>query len=652
MAKVFDFRPRKELDAEANLQEFVRYARDELTTFGSDLLFADNCWDISDHVVSAGRPNHRIRLRFSQIEGGLKKNFVAMREPFLSFAKAYVRFQQAHSPINMLASVLAALRVLEAALAASGKPPNPVDAGPGVFNRAAGILTEHNGDQHAYKAARQLERISAFLIEYRLVTVRLPWTSFVDSPVKVNERVGPEFDRRRQTKLPSQAALTALPQIYRKATHPGDILGSAVAALLLCAPSRISELLSLPLQCEHRARDPETGEELYGLRWWPAKGADPMLKWVIPSMQFLAKDALKKVRTVTEPARALARWYENNPDKLYLPNDLEHLRKREHLTLTEVSEILGLKRLASAWAWCKAKKIEQQRRQGLNWIQFDDVERHVLKDLPKGFPFLPGTGMRFQDALFVFRKQEIGSHQSTSACCFAPVSYRQIELLLGSKSVRGARSIFSNHGFFEPDGGPIELKTHQLRRYLNTLAQQGGLSQLDIAKWSGRKDIRQNETYDYETSGEILEKIRDAIGDDAQMVGPLANLPDPLPISREEFASERVPTAMLTTDAGVCIHDWSMLPCQHHRHCIDCEDHVYEKTPKTLARIRALRDDALSLLRMAEKAAQEPIAGVNRWIEKQRATYKRYQAVHTVIDDPNVQEGTFVQLPTGEKPPP
>ena len=35
-------------------------------------------------------------------------------------------------------------------------------------------------------------------------------------------------------------------------------------------------------------------------------------------------------------------------------------------------------------------------------------------------------------------------------------------------------SIFERFGYVEKDGAPIRVRTHQLRHYLNTLAQAGG----------------------------------------------------------------------------------------------------------------------------------------------------------------------------------
>jgi hypothetical protein len=107
--------------------------------------------------------------------------------------------------------------------------------------------------------------------------------------------------------------------------------------------------------------------------------------------------------------------------------------------------------------------------------------------LPKGFPVLdPDTGLKYSDALFICRTDELGKRKASYNWMIEPISIDQINDGLGGRSAYGFASIFSRLGFAEPDGSPIKITTHQFRHYLNTLAQSGCMSQLDVAKWSGR----------------------------------------------------------------------------------------------------------------------------------------------------------------------
>jgi hypothetical protein len=199
-------------------------------------------------------------------------------------------------------------------------------------------------------------------------------------------------------------------------------------------------------------------------------------------------------------------------------------------------------------------------------------------------------------------------------------------------------------GFKEPDGTRIEITTHQFRHYLNTIAQMGGLSQLDIAKWSGRVDVRQNAAYDHVTCEEMLVKIREAVGDSSLMFGPLGSAPDRRLISRDEFAQLKVPTAHMT-ELGFCIHDFTMTPCEIHRDCINCEELVCIKGHcATNAEVRRQLDEARILLERAESAHGDGHYGTDRWVVHQRANVERLELLCSVLEDPSVPPGTFITL--------
>lgn len=278
-------------------------------------------------------------------------------------------------------------------------------------------------------------------------------------------------------------------------------------------------------------------------------------------------------------------------------------------------------------------------------VRFVDFETVVISMLPAGFPFLEKeTGLRYCDALLVVRTKELNPQKGTCRCMIEPISIDQINSGLGSRVEHGFASIFSRFGYMEPGGGPIKITTHQFRHYLNTLAQTGGMSQLDIAKWSGRKDIRQNAAYDHVTPDQMLQKIRDAVGDESQMFGPLAEIPKKVLILRDEFARLRIPTAH-TTDLGFCVHDYTMSPCQLHRDCIHCEDLVCVKgDEKKAIRLRQNLDEARELLRKASDAVDEGYAGGDRWLVHHQSTVERLSQLCSIMDDPSVPHGAVVQL--------
>lgn len=354
-----------------------------------------------------------------------------------------------------------------------------------------------------------------------------------------------------------------------------------------------------------------------------------------------------------DEAREVARWYERNPTQLYLTEDTEHFRTKEWLSMADVSEILFAEPAnpMSLGRWCDHNGVPRKKRGVSTYGRFADVEAAVLRKLPRGFPVADKTtGLKYGDALFVIQRNALEVSKARFRCVIEPVKSGQISDRLGERSTRGYKSIFERCGFYAPDGTLIHATTHQFRHYLNTLAQQGGLSQLDIAKWSGRKDLRQNRYYDHETSAAVVARIRAAVGDDTRFFGPLATGPRAALITRDEFARLKVPTAH-TTDFGYCIHDYVMLPCEMHRDCLNCGEQLCVKgEAEKEKRIRQAHAEATRLLAMAEQAEAEGEFGASEWAEHHKAHLARIMALLGVMDDPAVPLGAFIQLMPAEIP--
>ena len=644
VSDVILFQPKAELNAAANLAGFVESCRNDLTVFGANLDFDANVWDITETLQRKGMGNKRERLVFSTLETVNDKPPKWMADEFLPFAKAFMRYMHGLRPSLSIGHRLAAVRALESALSESGLPPTPTRTDTSILNRAAQMIFDHYSKAAAYRIGGQLEMVANFLSDNQLTTVRTRWRSHIKRPGDA-VRVGKEFDERRNKKMPSEAELDALPKVFRLAVEPVDVIVSSVAAILCSSPDRINEVLLLPEQCEVRQKQGPEGSEAYGLRWWPAKGADPMVKWIVPSMATIVQEAIGKIRELTEKARQVAKWYEDHPCEIYIEPEFEYLRGQEWLSMKELGNLFGIVTRTGPLAWCKMERLAIRINGRLAFVRFADVQNAVVSKLPIGFPVLnQKTGIKYSDALLVVCTNELHNERSTYPCMIEPVTVNQINMGLGNNVRHGFPSIFTRLGFDEPGGSHIKVTTHQFRHYLNTLAQAGGMSRLDIAKWSGRKDIRQNAAYDHVTPDQMLQKIRDAIGDESLMFGPLAEIPKKTLIPRDEFARLMVPTAHIT-DLGFCVHDFTMSPCQLHRDCIHCENLVCVKgDEEKTRRLRQHLEDARELLRKAETAVGQGYAGSDRWLEHHKSTVERLIQLCSIMDDPNVPIGSVIQM--------
>jgi hypothetical protein len=489
MASVAVFTPRPNLSRSENLQGFIESARNELQVFGADLKFDDNVWDVTDYLDIKARGNKRTRINFFAFSDDNKVQ-VPLHEPFLSFAKAYCRYMHGLRPKKFIAGRLYALKAVAQALQTEYGSAEIGRINGHVMDTAAAVIKKRYDESLAYRVGGELELVSGFLSDNGFSAVPVRWRNTIPRPSDT-QRVGKEFDERRAEKMPSEAALEALPNAFHEAVEPGDVLATSIVAILLAAPSRISEVLLLPTNCEVTQQTANDTRVL--LRWWPSKGAPPMVKPVYSGMSDVVVNAINKLKEISAPAREIATWYEDHPAQLFLPRGTEHLRDSGFVTTEEVAQIIGVE---DGRSWCKLQRIEIFSQHGKPSIRFADLERCILALLPQGFPIVnKETGLRYCDSLVLVRKNELHRTRATYLCMIEPVSTDFVNDALGGKR-DGRASMLDRMGFREPNGDRIEITTHQFRHYLNTIAQMGGLSQLDIAKWSGRVDVRQNAAYD------------------------------------------------------------------------------------------------------------------------------------------------------------
>jgi hypothetical protein len=645
MTNIIRFKPCATLEAEKNLRRFIDLCRDELIVFGADLAFHENVWDISDFVHVKGKAGRR-RLVFSIMPPGRRDQGVAFEEPYLSFAKAYMRHEFAIRGKWFIEVGINALRVLYRAMADQGGALTPTDIRGETLNRAAQML-DGLGHHRANELALELEKLAAFLVGNFLVTAPLEWKSPIKKPgMSYAARVGKDFDALRARRLPSPEALAALAHIFRTATKPGDVLVSSIMAILCAAPSRVGEVFLLSADCEVVQNDSK-GTAVYGLRWYPEKGAPPQTKPIITSMVDVVREALNKIRALTKPARTVSAWYERHPTELYLPASLEYLRDKETLNTEELAQVVFATSTTQGgianWVYRQQIKRRTPRRVRMAAdFAFADVEAAVIKLLPRGFPFVSQEiGLKYSDALLCHLR---GLRNSTTATFRGAVELIGINDVLRLISApKDKVSIFERFGYVEQDGSPIRVRTHQLRHYLNTLAQAGGLSQLDVAVWSGRANIHQNGVYDHVSDRDALKILDDHTRDDRHIPATLAARRKAVLIKRDEFERLRVKTAH-TTEFGFCVHDFAMLPCQLHMDCLNCDEHLCLKGDKVRnENLRQWRDETKALLTHSQAAESDGIEGADRWTQHQTRTLARVEQIIEVYEDQTVPNGAVIQ---------
>ncbi len=279
-------------------------------------------------------------------------------------------------------------------------------------------------------------------------------------------------------------------------------------------------------------------------------------------------------------------------------------------------------------------------------VYFSSLTAKMLMRMPKDFPFFNDIAdQRYSESLIVVFDNELTQHK-TLKFVVAKVTVQEFVKWLSGHDNGKQPTVFKRWEITERDGSAIAITTHAFRHWLNTTAQFRGMSELDIAKWSGR-EASQNKAYNHVSSEETLSQIRQAL-DDGNTMGPMFEAARVQgvnqPVDRREFTEAQIGAALLS-DFGICVHDYSLLPCQSFGDCLGCSENVFVKGDET-HRAKIEKRLALTEIQLADALAamDEKYYGVDKWVETHRRSIERMKQMLAFHDDPCIPDGTIVNL--------
>lgn len=632
MSNIVQFKPKSTQTAEQNLAAFIALCRDSLTVFGEDLEWEAHKW--------AGI------VTFSKLGVTTRKpgSDQVMDGNFLDFARAYFRYQQGQKPTGTK-NEGKALRAVEAALLQVNGNASISGLSATVLDEAARLSKEHYSAGAAYHVGRELERLGEFVTDNKLIPNSVQgWRSPIKRQNDKN-KTGKAAKRDREEKLPDEIALNALAEVFANDPEDDrDVFTTSVFAMLMSAPSRISEVLALPVDCEVREKD-RNGVERYGWRFFSGKGFEGDIKWIPTEMQEVAQIAVSRARNLSYSARSLAAWIEEYPKQFYRHSNCPDVGDDVGLTMVQACQALGLS--SETRKQCRTSLTNRglEAEDGVHTL--DSLWGHVLKRLPKEFPwFDKEKGIKYQNALFALNKNQFhGSKGCLPVELWKPTStYFNHDLSPRESLGTGAhQSIFDRYGFKASDGSRLKLNSHQARHLLNTIAQRGGLSNLEIAKWSGRADVKQNRTYNHMSEYELV-GMAERIDASKTLFGPTGEIPENAPVTTQEFNTLEHGAAHVT-EYGFCVHDYTMSPCEKYRDCLNCVEHVCIKGDSAkLERIKNQLEKSERLFELAQSAIENGDCGADRWYEYHEKTVKRLHDLVGILDSPDVEDASQVKL--------
>jgi hypothetical protein len=633
----------RSLDAKTALARLTEYAR-SLNAFGPTVDFDAPVWDLSD--IKRARPSaaQTSRLFFTRITARETRSMegrIAFEPAFGNLIKTIITLREFNSPSGQARyrKLLQASRHLYEELA--DRDFDPVGLTTDHFEAACSAVAK-TSPSNRYQIGQDLAEIAEFTNKHALSKLRIAFKNSHERQ-RYDQKIDDTSKDNRASKMPSEElidAVIAMSEIVREKGNDADILRAAIVVLLMCAPWRINELLNLLETCERTdtVTDVLTGDkhDAFGIAYCGSKGAPDSIKWIPTAMVEVAKRALADIRRITQSARDAALFMENNPGRAYLAEPWRLADPDTLLTMIETANATGLGGPEASRYWLNAKNVPVATVDGKLRCRLGDLEAAILRSQPKLPADQPQTLSQY---LLLVPDHYFHEQRAPIPALVTFVTDAQIHGFLSTSGDQ--KSVFERLDILDENGKPYVVTSHAFRHYLNTIAQDGELGQLDIARWSGRKSIAQNAAYDHTDGRQVAKRMREAHN---AMSGPMAETIKRLPMDRAEFLTSRIKTAHMT-DIGACVQNFSLAPCDKHGDCVSCGDHrIIKGNAVHKARAERLLVEHETMLKLAKNEMDEGNYDASTWVqhnEKVVAGLKKTIAAHA---DTEIGDGTIVQV--------
>lgn len=126
----------------------------------------------------------------------------------------------------------------------------------------------------------------------------------------------------------------------------------------------------------------------------------------------------------------------------------------------------------------------------------------------------------------------------------------------------------------------VDFSSHHFRHTLNTLLDEGGLSDLLQTEWFGRTNPRDTKAYQHTSPQKRALMLRSDIREGV-VGGRLVEQLKVVPVDLQDaFLKARI-QAVHDVGTGLCVHNFSQTPCERHLQCsADCKDYLWVKGDK------------------------------------------------------------------------
>lgn len=634
----------------SNLEQFINFSKNQLTAFGND------CWENNQWKTTFSIYPVQVRFSTERIKSTAYK-YEPLAAPFIEFAKAYIRYTYSLNPIRNLARHTESLRIVEMALYNIKGKADILQLDYLVIHEVENIVSKKykKGTESVNKLGYQIQKLFDFCRENQ-ITPQLPlWKSPYKRPRDLTILLDEKGKEYRSSKMPTDEEMMLVAKLFHDAPNLDKETEyyTAVMALLMVAPSRCSELMSLSVNCLEWEED-SLGNKQLGIRWIPAKNGKEGLKWVPSSMQDVIIEAVKRLTDIGALARKAAKFAEENPNTVMISPDqgmqVSHYLSQKPLTEIEIGKVLEI----NGKNGIKTKWFEKLMKENNGVITSNVLGKYLYEKYTSKFNYWPyidkNKNVKASEALLLFRENEFHDDFSPKSFSFVLPTVNQINDRFCYSETRPKTSLWEKHCIGTSKGEFIRLPSHNARHWLSTKAERGGMDELTLANWAGRARVADNKAYDHRTEEEKSESVRNLLI--PEDISILDKIHLNLPITYEDLGKDRIGIATVT-EIGICEHDYAMSPCSRHGDCETCKELICIKGLESSLEI--LKHRVIQLTEQINKAKEHHklgAFGADRWISNLGWRLAHIRTKIAFLENSEIPNGALLRIPDEYDPSP
>ena len=463
---------------------------------------------------------------------------------------------------------------------------------PGILDSACQLITSHYSNGAAYNMHKAISEFAAHCdanglcithLSYRFSGMKRPDGT---SGVGYKRLDDPATTETSDEKLISPEIFRTLGELYQNVPKNHKYrFYILILTLLACLGRRFSEIALLPYQMVRYDNEGRAYIEYFPRKQSHGDTFTPLRRLYLPTAAIpIITEVLIELEINCMAARKTAAEMQRTkgPDLTFLA----HIPTDKRLYSSDLKELGISPGILYGAGWLRVNgysypdqdKLTEQNKKPNHPFQYttkEEIKKYCQRDFFPEFikpVHIDQNGKEyFLKDLLLIRHRGLSSgaysHWITTTCTMSMMTtfLRYLDDLIEKYASSSINTNFTSHHF---------------RHTLNTLLDEGGLSDLLQTEWFGRKNPRDTKAYQHTSREKRALMLREDIKK-GRVGGQIVNKLKSIPITvQDAFLKARI-NAVHDVGSGICVHNFVQTPCERHLQCsADCKDYVWVKEDK------------------------------------------------------------------------